>query len=968
MFSKFFFVFAIFLFLTTEIFAQKFSVDTMRANSLLKKAISFEKSKQFDSTIACYQKSYFLYSRHWGKKSKKSVEILEKMASTFQHKFDYNRALVYYLNVLELQKEIFGAKSVRVSDSYNNIGMVFWSQSQYENALENYLKGLEIRKEIFGDKHTKVADSYLNIGLVYHKMNEYDKALEYCLKSLEILKKIYGENHPDVAKSYNTIGVLYKDKTEYNKALEYYFKSLKIRREIFGEKHLEVAMSYNNIGTLYYLINENEKSLEYHFKALEIRKEIFGEKHFSTANSYLNIGVVYNQMDDYDKALEHHFKALNIRREILGEKNIEICASYHNIGSVYQKKSEYDKALEYYFKALRIRKILLGEKNISVARTYNNIGESYKLLYKFDTALIYYRKAMSSNLRDFNFDSTKTTFRLPQMKNYYELRQLLMSLDGCAECLVGMGEKNRGLFFEALSHYQAADTLILQTRDKVSNEKDKLVSADIASRIYEKAVPLCFRVSDFPLAFYFSEKNKSRVLLASMQEAKAKKNAGIPQNLLQQEKEIKMNIALYERLLLEKTDSASQKLFNNLLFVLHQKHDSLISVFENKYPKYFKSKYKKKTLQIADLQKILRKKEMVRSYLVTDSVIYIFTITKEEFKIDITKMIRTVLDEKVDSLREVLQSGKQKNVLIYQKLAFELYQKLFPDSLSLKKLEKLIIIPDGTLGAIPFEALLTEKYEGNWKEFLRYPYLIKKFEIVYSYSTDLFYQTATKKMTNKNSTFLGLAPVFAEESKKDSAKRLIRNDLVITPLPGTEDEIKNISKLFQKNWKKSVIKTHSQASESFLKTTNLKDFRYLQFATHGIFDLENPELSCILLATDSTGNEDGTLYAGEIYGLELDADLVILSACVTGLGKFNHGEGVIGLTRALMYAGATNATVSLWEVSDESTSQLMLYFYEQILKNPDKLSTNLQRAKLRMIFEIRFAAPYFWSPFVLIGK
>ena len=189
----------------------------------------------------------------------------------------------------------------------------------------------------------------------------------------------------------------------------------------------------------------------------------------------------------------------------------------------------------------------------------------------------------------------------------------------------------------------------------------------------------------------------------------------------------------------------------------------------------------------------------------------------------------------------------------------------------------------------------------------------------------------------------------------------------ITPLPGTENEVKSILKEYEKNKLKGKVLLHSLANKSFLKSDEAKNYRVLHFATHGFVNPETPELSGILFAGDSTG---GILSCGEIYNLTLNAELVVLSACETGLGKLRSGEGLMGLSRALLYAGAKNLVVSLWQVSDNSTAELMLGFYRDMLKNKQKAeyAVSLREAKLKMIKEGKYAHPFYWSPFILIGR
>jgi CHAT domain-containing protein len=282
----------------------------------------------------------------------------------------------------------------------------------------------------------------------------------------------------------------------------------------------------------------------------------------------------------------------------------------------------------------------------------------------------------------------------------------------------------------------------------------------------------------------------------------------------------------------------------------------------------------------------------------------------------------------------------------------------------------------------------------NGDDFKNYPFLINRYNVSYSYSANLFYRTFPKdkqkkpELTNIND-WLALAPIFDDKSeqgvmlatrelqrqlsnlKSDTMNvrgRMLSGDY-ITPLPGTESETQAIIKQYENRNLKAQALLHQSANEQFIKSGGLEKYKVLHFATHGFVNSEKPELSGILLAQDSTGNQDGVLYSGEIYNLKLNADLVVLSACETGLGKINKGEGIIGLTRALLYAGSKNIIVSLWQVSDESTSDLMIDFYNNLLNTKNKsYGDPLRKAKLKMISEGKFAHPFYWSPFILVGK
>ena len=232
------------------------------------------------------------------------------------------------------------------------------------------------------------------------------------------------------------------------------------------------------------------------------------------------------------------------------------------------------------------------------------------------------------------------------------------------------------------------------------------------------------------------------------------------------------------------------------------------------------------------------------------------------------------------------------------------------------------------------------------------PLVVKRFAVSYEFSAGLLSQKSKGKSTNTSPSIFLCAPV-----------RFPENDN-LAELPGTESEVNTIASLFVSS-STSVVK-FKEANEDIVKSWALSKFNYLHFATHGIVDETDPELSRVYLQAGQ--QEDGNLFAGEIYNLNLNAELAVLSACQTGLGKLSKGEGVIGLSRALVYAGARNIIVSFWSVADESTSQLMTDFYKSLIQNKNQnFRETLQQAKVKMIDEGKYSLPYYWAPFILIG-
>ncbi|MDH5609783.1 MAG: CHAT domain-containing protein, partial [Cyclobacteriaceae bacterium] len=275
--------------------------------------------------------------------------------------------------------------------------------------------------------------------------------------------------------------------------------------------------------------------------------------------------------------------------------------------------------------------------------------------------------------------------------------------------------------------------------------------------------------------------------------------------------------------------------------------------------------------------------------------------------------------------------------------ATELYSLLVPTVPS--GIHSLILMPDGVFNTLPFEALINPN-TGK--------YLIEDFSVSYDYSSSLYLDRINRTIPDIQRDILLMAPIHFDGTSLPS-------------LPATAKEVREISRLFVSAHAQASPFINGQASEEWIKTQDLRTFRYIHLATHGVVNESSPEWSRIYLQPSPA--EDGQLLSGDIYNLSVQADLIALSACETGLGKLEKGEGILGLSRALLYAGANNLLVSLWPVSDTSTSQLMIEFYRHhlFIQSPDSYGSSLRQAKLALLQSETFHAPYFWASFIIVG-
>ncbi len=789
-----------------------------------------------------------------------------------------------------------------------------------------------------------------NIGYLNLLKGRSDLALESLQQSREAFKQSNQENTKEAARCLSNLSLLYWSTGKLNQAEENGLAALQLRQSIFGNESEEAAASLNDLGLVYGQTNA-DKALDYYEQALSVYRKLHKSDHPKIAIANTNIGLMNLKAELYGDAVNNFESAQTIWHKLYPAGHPNEALALANLARTYKQMRDTKASMGYYEKALAIYKKAYGEKHPDIASVYNQMGAILLSENKFEKALVDFQEALCANSPSFN---EKAIGKNTSVVSFYNGNVLLYSLQLKAQALESLHyEKTLKLqdLVLALKTLQSCDTLIDNIRHHSENENDKIELGSLANEVYEDGVRIALALSEMSVrsrgyretAFYFAEKSKSAVLQESIADAQAKSFSGIPSELLEEEKTKKSLMAILAQKLSEKPGIEEEKKLRSLLFSANTDYELFIKKLEKDFPDYYNLKFRPATATVADAQKVLRTDQAVVSYFVAEKnrKLYQFIISKNKFK---TKS--TSLPENFERMCKGITNSLLYNDFATYKNTRALSKLLVP-SLS-TSIKSIIVIPSGRLGAVPFEALTSKNIHGeNFKDV---PYLIKRFAISYEFAAGLLLQT--EKVKNSTASIFLCAPINFTENQN------------LNDLPGTEKEVNTIANLFSSNAK---ISTHADANEAFVKSKEVNRYSYLHFATHGIVDATDPALSRIFL--NGQGAEDGNLYCGEIYNLTMNADLVVLSACETGLGKITSGEGVIGLSRALVYAGAKNIIVSFWKVSDESTAELMVDFYKTLLQNKTQgFSEVLREAKLGLINGDKYSSPYYWAPFVLIGK
>ncbi|MEC4812625.1 MAG: tetratricopeptide repeat protein [Scytonema sp. PMC 1069.18] len=790
----------------------------------------------------------------------------------------------------------------------NNIGLVYSNQGQYPQALEYYQQALAITLQI-GDK-TGESTTLNSIGVVYNNQGQYPQALEYYQQALAIRKKI-GDKVGE-GKTLNNIGAVYKNLGQYPKALEYYQQALAIAKRI-GDKVGE-GTRLNNIGAVYGRLGHYPKTLEYYQQALAILKKIGNKSGESTILN--NIGLVYNNLGQYPQALDYYQQALTILKDT-GQK-LEQGGTLNNIGAVYGSLRQYSKALDYYQQALAILKEIGNKPGESTI--LNNIGLVYNNQKQYPKALENYQQALAI---------------LKEIGNKPEEGRTLSN--------IGLVYNNQKQYPKALGYYQQALAIAKRFGDKVGEGGvlNNIGSLYITQDKYSQA-----------------ETN----LFAAIK---------IWESLRQRELKDDQKISIFEQ------QSGTYHLLQKV-FIAQNKIDKALEISERSRARAFvdllalKSTQNKELLNtiplIGQIQKIAQQQRgtLVEYSVIDDSKLYIWVVkpTGEiAFKQVDLKSLKTPLKKLVETSRRSIgvtgavikergpriENPPLPNPENQKKRLQQLHELLItPIANHLPKNpgDRVIFIPHESLFLVPFPALK----DANNK------YLIEKHTILTAPAIQVL------DYTRKNTETLNIA------SLQPGDTLLVGNPIMpITgippvqqrPLPGTEKEANKIAPILNTQ---PLIGKQATKSAVLQKISTAK---IIHLATHGLlYGFGERIPGAIALAPDTPGVNEGLLKTTEIIKLNLQADLVVLSACDTGGGEVT-GDGVVGLSRSLLTAGAESVIVSLWAVDDSSTSDLMVEFYRQLQQNPDKAKA-LRQAMLSTMK--KHPHPIHWAAFTLIGN
>lgn len=809
--------------------------------------------------------------------------------------------------------------------------------NQPEKAFGPAQEALSLLREV-GDINNQATALTVLQGSVL-KTGNVEQAYRYLEQALSLRPL-----HPAIeAQVHYNLGNIYKHRGELQKALESLERARKINHDL--ERRTGELFCVYGIGSVYHDLGDLDKALEHYNEALELGKDV-ADPGFE-AGLRNNIGWVLYRQGHGDQALESYSQALKISRD--NNLSSNVASALHNIGTTKVALNRMQEGLEALLEALDLRK----DKDLYPwAQTLRETGTAYQRLGDAEQAAKHYEESLAIGRR----------IGSPNLVAEGLYRWALL-------------DRERGRSSESLARIREAIELVESVRSQVS--VDDLRNSFFASKrvYYELYVALLMELHErepggayLRQALAASENARSRGLLDLLFQGRIDVHEGIDPSLRQRETELSSTLSW---LLTEARGSSPAVGILEQVSRVEQDLTQLQTEVRQRYPQYAGVRYPK-ALELKGIRDLLREGEALLEYFVGDEGSFLFVVTRDALQA-YTLPPRKEISAAVKEIRTLLEQPSDLEIAQFRRQSRRLYQMLLEPAKSMLGGKRLLLIaPDGPLYFLPFEILLTDGRKSQGEPYSRLPYLLLDQAIAYVPSASVLdeLRTGTEQSAPESwqKGFVAFAdPDLAGEAAPVSSLELrgaARPDRSsLGRLPYSKQEVEAIARLFKADEVELYLERNA-TKKNVLGNPLVANAQRVHFATHGYVDEVRPELSALVLT--SAAGQDGDLTVSEIFNMKLKADLLVLSACDTGRGEEVRGEGVVGLTRAFLYAGAKSLVVSLWPVVDRPTARFMEQFY-QTLKTTASKAEALRTAKLQMI-QSGQANPYFWAPFILSGN
>ncbi len=812
----------------------------------------------------------------------------------------------------------------------------------------------------------------LELARYYRLKGQWEAYFTKAKQAEAYFSQAYGTMHPKTAIAIQYQSHFYDQRGDLNAMLTCLERTQSIFDQLYPVHRGRLGQNAGLISNCYRRLGRFEEAHVYIDISIQNLQE-----HLQTmqspilADMYRRKALIYEAQDSMAQALALYNQSM----EFYGGQNRnkrDRSRNFQGMARAFLAKGNLDSAA--YWNRQDFDNLIptYGPDFVQLAESYRMAGLIYYAKGEYENAIAQFQLGLEKSAPTFKALTWKD---LPQVQQFEFVPPVLSMLNHRARALQALYQaKGDHAYLEsAYETYQLGIAFIASLRSSYQEDETKEIIQKEGAAIYQGAIESLRAIGEktnfstqMDSLFKLVNDSKSILLQEAAYDRAARDLAQIPDSLLEYEQELRMRISSlkYKQGLDDNPRLAKERRYE--LSQLMQYLEAVRLEIKNDYPKYYDIKFEQKRIGIEDVQEALSPDQAYLQYYFTGEHTFVFLIQKDSCSL-IDLAVPKDFDQQIIAFRSIIATPES-DLETFAAAASTLYQQLFsPIKAHLSdQVDHLLIVPDGALSYLPFDVLLTQ--EKKQASYIELPYLLREYTISYSFTPSLWINDLQRETKKKRANkMLAIAPSYQEnKNNKEAILSLLRNE-TLGNLPGAKEEARGIAALLHGDTLIGLAATEA----AFRAVAEEYDFFHLSM--HGVLDDEHPENAYLAFQQEDPSLvdewNDNYLRIAELYGMQLDAELVVLSACNTGIGNIHNGEGMLSLSRAFKYSGVKSLVTSLWSVSDFSTKELMLLFYDYLKQGYSK-DLALKKAKLTYLEQYDdplFSHPFYWSGFNVVG-
>jgi CHAT domain-containing protein/Tfp pilus assembly protein PilF len=942
----------------------------------------YRAQRAYNKAEPLYARALNIREKALGPMHPEVAQSLNSLAEHYRAQGAYAKAEPCYVRALDIREKALGPMHPDVAQSLNNLALLYWGQDAYNMAEPLLVRALDIREKALGSMHLDVAESLDKLASIYLNQGAYAKAEPLYVRALGIHEKALGSMHPDVARSLQHLASNYLVQGAYAKAEPLYVRALDIREKALGPMHRDVASNLNSLALLYRDQGAYAKAEPLYVRALDILEKALGPMHRDVANSLYNLALLYRDQGAYTKAEPLLVRALDIFEKAVGPMHRYVAYSLNNLAGLYRAQGAYAKAEPFYVRALDILEKALGPMHPDVAQSFHNLAGLYRAQGAYAKAEPFYVRALDILEKALGPMHPKVATSLHNLAGLYQAQGTSPKAEPLLSRAAEIRESQLRSSLAPLSESRKRALMTL-----VQGETENLVSFHV------DASPSSPRALELALTTVLRRKGR---VLDSLTEAQRTLRDHLTPPLRDQLDQLAQARSELAAQLYAAAEQRASTPRAAAVATLRTRIDDLEAALSAASAEF---RTQNEPVTLANVQAALLPGAMLielvryhrfdaRAQPPWQEERYVaYLVTSHGAPHWVPLGAAAPIDAAVDGALAALQAAVRTEAT---RTALQHLDALLigPMRDQLTEVSHLIFAPDGKLNLVPFEALIDS--QGHYE--------LERYLVSYlSSGRDLLRLAAHR--ASRSPAVIVAGPDYGPLPSHPAP-----GTVAFQPLPGTHAEAADLGRYFS-----TPPVTDKQATKEALAA--LVGPTILHVATHGFYardpgttrapgaggpsappstaftsrgmyvdmdggmsppppssdPAEGLDRSGLAMAGANQG-AGGIVTAREIAGFDWwGTQLVVLSACQTGVGAVPSGDGVYGMRRALVLAGAESQVVSLWNVNDALARVLMRDYYDELARGTGRAEA-LRSAKLHMLHQPRYAHPYYWAAFIPAGN